>query len=98
MAAFRLTPAARYSLKQIAVHTQKKWGAKQQKKYIKALDACFHDLAATPKKGIARIDIHPELRSYPCGKHIIYYLPGKKHIRIVHILHMRMDPRTHISN
>ena len=96
MPAFCLTPDAKASLMQIGLYTQQTWGKKQRRIYIKQMDDCFHKLAASPMQGKARPDTYHDLRSFPVGRHIIYYMIRHDHIVIVNVLHERMDPVQHI--
>jgi len=93
MAAFQLTPDAVSSLKEIAVYTERKWGEEKRNSYLQQLDQCFHQLAEHPALGRMQPEIHPELRSYPSGKHVIYYMEKADFIAIINILHERMEPR-----
>lgn len=92
MAHYILTPNTRVSMKEIAIYTQNKWGKQQRDKYLKALRDRFEDLASNPEKGKHRTKLHPHLRSYVEGRHVIYYLPNEDYIVIVGVLHERMDP------
>lgn len=96
MPTFRLTPDAKASLIQIALYSQQTWGEKQRRIYIKQMDDCFHKLAASPMLGKARPEIYHALRSFPVGRHIVYYMKRDDHIIIVNVLHDRMDPVQHI--
>ncbi len=97
MTSFRLTPAARDSLKTIAKYTETRWGKTQRDMYLHDIDAAFHSLAAQPHRGQIRPELHDELRSYPIGNHTIYYLCETKHITIVDILHQRMDASSRLN-
>jgi len=92
MSCFKLTPDAKASLMQIARYTQQKWGKTQRNAYLKTIDASFHTLNASPKLGKRRLEIHPSLRSYPVGKHIVFYVIAEEYIVIVDVLHERMEP------
>ena len=98
MTAFRLTPAARESLKTIAKYTETRWGKTQRDAYLHEIDAAFHSLASQPHRGQDRPELYEELRSYPIGSHTIYYLCETKHITIVDILHQRMDASSRLKN
>ena len=92
MGAFQLTPDARASMMQIADYTQKTWGIRQRNSYLKSIDDCFHTLAEAPMRGKFRPEVHHALRSYPVGKHIVFYIIKPDFIVIVNVLHERMDP------
>jgi toxin ParE1/3/4 len=89
---FQLTNKALDDLKKIAVYTQKNWGVEQRNNYVKQLDETFHLLGKSPKTGNACDYIKPGYRKFPHGSHIIFYCDGTKaNIKIVRILHRRMD-------
>lgn len=97
MAGFRLTPDARSSLMQIGLYTEQRWGRQQRMAYMQAIDDCFRMLADAPLHGKARPEIHHRLRSYPVGRHIVFYLNRDEElIVIVNVLHERMDPSRHL--
>ena len=97
MAEFRLTRQARASLMQIGLYTQQRWGRQQRVDYLKMIDGCFQRLADDPMQGKARPDIHGQLRSFPVGKHVVFYLIKEKGlVVIVNVLHERMDPFRHL--
>jgi len=98
MSSFKLTPDAKASLSNIAVYTEETWGKRQHNAYIKQLDSCFHWLAVHPKQGKERPEVHPKLRSYGVGKHVIFYFNQETFIVIVNILHERMDFVQHIDS
>ena len=92
MARFHLTPNAKASLKAIGRYTELRWGKAQRNRYLHALDKQFHALAKSPLKGRTRDDVAPGLRSFLEGSHIIFYVPRRKDIVIIDVLHQRMDP------
>ncbi len=92
MGSFQLTPDAKASMMQIARYTQRTWGLKQRNSYMRLIDDCFHALAASPKQGKSRPEIHLAMRSHKVGKHIVFYMVKKDYITIVNLLHERMDP------
>ncbi len=96
MAKFRLTEPAKIHLKEIGRYTLRLWGKHQRNDYLGALDARFHILAVSPKQGQSRDEIHPDLRSWHEGSHVIFYLVRKQEIQIVGILHEKMDPILHL--
>lgn len=97
MAEFRRTRQARASLMQIGLYTQQRWGRQQRIDYLKIIDGCFQRLADDPKQGKARPYIHGQLRSYPAGKQVVFYLIKEKGlVVIVNVLHERIDPFRHL--
>jgi toxin ParE1/3/4 len=92
MGAFSLTHAATADLKSIAIHTQRRWGKHQRRRYIKQFDDAFHILAENPHTGTSCDFIRDGYRKFPNGSHIIFYREvGVAKIEVVRILHKRMD-------
>ncbi len=98
MGVFQLTPDAKASVMQIARYTQKTWGIRQRNSYLKLIDDCFQVLAEAPMQGKARPEIHHILRSYPVGKHIVFYIIKQDYIVIVNVLHERMDTMRYLQS
>jgi toxin ParE1/3/4 len=95
---FYLTEKAKHDLKNIARHTQEKWGKAQRNAYLMQLDASFHDLAKAPGIGAICDYIRPGYSKLKVGRHLIFYHPVEqgKEIEIVRILHERMDIDDHL--
>lgn len=91
MSSFSVSKAARADLKNIAAYTQKTWGAKQRRAYIKELDASFHFLAENPLSGTACDYIEEGLRKHAHQQHIIFYESDLGNVFIVRVLHKSMD-------
>ncbi len=96
MAGFKLTPAAKADLKEIARYTQRKWGRKKRNHYLSALDDRFVWLAEDPQFGKSRDEIKAGYRSYPEGQHVIFYRELKGDIEVLGILHQNMDFKQHL--
>ena len=91
MSTFSVTKAARADLKNIAAYTQRTWGAKQRRTYLKNFDETFHFLAESPFSGVACDYIVEGLRKHRLESHTIFYENLNNHIVIVRILHKSMD-------
>ena len=59
--------------------------------WIDKLDAQFHLLATHPFMGRAREELVKNLRSFPLGRYVIFYLPDTKGITVVRVLHSARD-------
>jgi len=97
VSAFKLTPDAKSSLMQIARYTEQHWGKRQRNIYLGIIDDCFHALSENPHMGTMRPEIHHALRSQQVGKHVVFYTTQQDFIVIVHILHQRMEPASHLN-
>ena len=95
---FSLTRKAKSDLIEIARHTQEQWGLEQRNLYLRMLDECFRQLAASPQQGSDCSEIRAGYRKLLAGRHIIFYrLPAGDSVEIVRILHGRMDFEAHLS-
>lgn len=96
MRSFLITRAAREDLKNIAVYTQKAWGATQRGIYLRGLDATFNFLAGNPHAGMACDYITAGLRKRPHEQHVVFYECQDETIVVVRVLHRSMDVESHI--
>ncbi|MGH6739904.1 MAG: type II toxin-antitoxin system RelE/ParE family toxin [Bradyrhizobium sp.] len=58
---------------------------------INRIEAAFDMLAETPFAGRARGDLVRDLRSFPVGNYIIFYLPRPDGIEVLRVVHGRQD-------
>ncbi|OLP61498.1 plasmid stabilization protein [Xaviernesmea oryzae] len=91
MTIYRLTPRAVEDLRQVARYTKKQWGHQQRDIYIKRILQRCSWLAAHPRLGRRRPDLHPDYYCFPEGQHLIFYRIDDKAIAIIGILHQSMD-------
>lgn len=92
MATFFLTRKAKADLRSIAAYTQKRWNAEQRRIYMLQLDTAFHTLANNPEAGMQCGSIKVGYRKYRVASHIIFYRSkSSSEIKIVRVLHKRMD-------
>jgi len=92
MATFTLREAAKRDLKRIAVFTEQRWGREQRNRYLRQLDAVFHQLSDNPETGVQCNYILKGYRKYPILSHVIYYRIGDQDsVEIIRILHKSMD-------
>ena len=88
---FSLTNAAKRDLIGIAKFTQQRWGVDQRDKYLAQLDDMFHQLANNPELGKNCDYIKRSYRKFPIASHVIYYRTSSNQIKIIRVLHKRMD-------
>ena len=91
MNGFRVSNAAMNDLREIAAYTERTWGGRQRREYLRFVDEAFHLLADSPSLGNQCDYIAENLRKYPCRSHIVYYEPDSAGIFIVRVLHRKMD-------
>jgi toxin ParE1/3/4 len=61
--------------------------------FAAALDREIRKLAQRPLIGRARPELFADLRSLPFGRYVIFYLPRKRGIEVVRVLHGSRDLR-----
>lgn len=97
MADFVLSERAKSDIQSIGDHTEEKWSEEQAERYIRLILSECRDLANKPLVGRSYEPIRPGLRGYPCGKHVIFYrVLSTDKVRIVRVLHERMDFPRHL--
>jgi toxin ParE1/3/4 len=92
LSAYRLGPKAVSELAEIFDYTVDTWGEEQAEDYIEELSKCFQLLADSPGVGWNSDLIHPGIRRFEQGKHVIFYKSERHGIRISRILHQRSLP------
>jgi toxin ParE1/3/4 len=58
--------------------------------------SAIHELLTHPQLGSVRNDLAPGLRNIRAGQHVVFYRVDERSIRIVRILHAKMDPGVHL--
>ena len=87
----RYAPKARSDLIAIWDFTCERWSVLQAEKYLLALDQDVRALTETPMLGQSMDYIRQGYRRWPSGSHIIYFKQEADGIRVMRILHARMD-------
>ena len=59
--------------------------------WVDRLDIKLQLLATQPLMGRARDELWPGLRSMPCGRYVIFYLPQADGIDVTRVLHSARD-------
>lgn len=96
MPEYRFTPEAREDLQSIIDYTLGSWGQGQAHKYIDGLEALAGKLAKKPHIGVNCDALIPGLISFPYASHVLYYVPQRRGITIIRVLHNAMDARKHL--
>ena len=60
-------------------------------RWVDRLDKQFRVLAMQPMMGRARDELAPGVRSFPFGRHVVFYLPLDGGIDVVRVLHGARD-------
>ena len=93
MANFIISELAKKDITDIWNYTASEWSEEQAIHYYNGLlDTCDR-IASNPEiVGRNYDEVRPDLRGVSCGRHIIFYrILSRRKVRIVRILHMRMD-------
>ena len=96
MAEYRLTPAAERDLEDIWRYTRERWGMEQAIRYTDDLTDAFTSLAQAPSLARPCDDIRLGYRRRRVGQHVIYLAEAAYGIRIVRVLHVRMEATLHL--
>lgn len=92
MNSFKLTKMALRDLRNIAKYTENRWNRSQRDIYIKQFDDTFHKLSENPEIGIPSDFVRQDYLKFPQGSHLIFYkIMRKNNIKIIRILHKKMD-------
>jgi len=59
--------------------------------WLKRIEDTFDMLAQTPMAGRARDDLSVNLRSFPVGRYIIFYIPVSDGVEVVRVMNNRQD-------
>lgn len=94
---YLLTRLAEQDLLDIGRHTQREWGRAKRSAYLRRLHERMEALARHPKLGVARDDVREGYRSWPEGRHVIFYRAlSEDSILVVRVLHASMDVSRHV--
>lgn len=91
-----LSGQAQKDLDDILLYTLQTWGADQQRMYADVLDKALIRLAEDPRKGKRHPKLNAEFRYYYAGRHNIVYRVVGTELKVVRILHDKMDMTRHI--
>lgn len=98
MSEYVISEKAKNDLREIADFTQKKWSDVQAERYVRMLLSEFSTLADKPLAGRSYDHCRAGLRGLSCGKHVIMYrVLSRSKVRIVRVLHERMDFYRHLK-
>lgn len=96
-AAYALRELAVADLEAIWVYTVEQWGVEQADRYLKSLFTCFEDLAESPQLGRQRDEVKAGYRSFPQGRHVVFYMVVSAGIEVIGIVHQSADVEAHLG-
>lgn len=98
MAKYHLTNKATSDLLGIWDYTAETWSERQAEKYYSHIIETCKQIAENPKIGKEYFEVKMELLGFKTGKHIIFYETiDKNEVKIIRILHERMDLENRIG-
>jgi len=96
MKAVTFTPLAKNDINDIWDYTIKAWGQKQAVSYTQALRDAAQGLADGRSIGRS-VTVRPGYFKHKSGEHFLFYKEHKTEIKIIRILHTRMDVERHLK-
>jgi toxin ParE1/3/4 len=93
--AYRLTPRARYDVREIWAYTVSVWGRRAADRYIRELTKTFEAIAKDPIHGASVEDMDCRKQVFP--SHVIFYGADRDEIIVVRVLHQQMDTPSHLA-
>lgn len=97
MTRVELTADAERDLIGIYLYSVAHFGTAQAERYSETLNARITFVAEHDTVGSDYSFIRANLRRFECVSHAIYYQPVANGIRVLRILHSRMDPGRHLA-
>jgi toxin ParE1/3/4 len=91
MRRLEIRPRARADLRDIGDYSDAHWGTVQARSYLDAIADALDQIVTMPLAGSDQASVSPGLRKWRSGSHNIYYRVLDDTVRIVRILHERMD-------
>jgi toxin ParE1/3/4 len=85
------TVKATEDLREIGRYTKRTWGNTQARRYREELELALKKLSLSPRIGLERDEIAPQVRSFTVASHTAFYLPRKDGITVLRLLHPSMD-------
>jgi toxin ParE1/3/4 len=96
MAKVELSEAADRDLTEIYLYSFQQFGEQQADAYLLSLDDCLCRLAETPGLGRSIEALHPGAFRFEHDSHTVFFRRIDGGIRVIRVLHRRMDPERHL--
>lgn len=90
--------AALGDLRSILRHSLRQWGLDRSLAYVDDIEARIAGLAAGRTVTRPALGLPPHIRGLRHGRHIVYLIEDADWIRVIRILHDRMDPARHLTD
>ena len=92
----RISAQAQRDLEHIWAYTVENWGEEQAVQYVAQVRAALELLRTNPGLARAAEDVRPGLRKFTVGSHVLYVRLGDGFLRLVRVLHGRIDAGRHL--
>lgn len=96
MASYELSGPADRDLTEIYTYSFQEFGESTADTYLLGLLDCFAQLAARPERGRRMDSLRSGYFRFEFRSHVVFYVRIESGIRIVRVLHGRMDPERHV--
>ena len=90
-----LSVRAKCDLRKAKTESLKIWNVEQTNIYLANIESRLMWLAENPQLGKPRDEVREGLRSFPEGRHVIFYRIGTDTIEVVGIPHQRQELNRH---
>lgn len=90
-----LSARAKSDLRKAKTESLKIWNVEQTNIYLANIESRLMWLAENPQLGKPRDEVREGLRSFPEGRHVIFYRIGTDTIEVVGIPHQRQELNRH---
>lgn len=97
MSTYVLSREATEDLQDIFVYGQETWGETHASAYIRELFTVFAHLGQHPNVGRLRPELGDNLKSFPHGSHVVFFMNWREEVAIVRVLHGSRDHETLFS-
>lgn len=92
-----VTEQARHDQNGISCYTLRRWGREQLIDYVGGLLDRFDEIALDPRLGKSIGGLPARFLRVPYRSHFIFYSLVADEVRIIRILHQRMDTAQHLN-
>ena len=93
---FVLLAAAREDLREILAYGIERHGRERAEKYLREIDRVIDRAREWPRLAPFYEGLKQPLRSFPCGRHRIFFKSEATEIIVVRVLHQAMDAERHL--
>jgi toxin ParE1/3/4 len=96
MASYDLSGPADRDLTSILSYSIRQFGERTAVSYLVGLHDCFGRLAENPRLGRSIETLRKGYFRFEHARHVIFYKRNERGVRIMRVLHERMDPDRHL--